>query len=323
MVDMKLRRSKYIICGISTLLGVYIFFCTHPSRTMPRILSTLSPDTRAFRSTSILRPERKSVINAVLVVRIYSHDKARWSRYELSQWVRYILFAGVEKIFLYDCHMTDDESLKHWALTYPQITYVDWGKYNHPYTIAGTQVRAYQHAIDNYGTDSEWQMAFDMDEYPFSPIDCSKNWLKRVVRTLASPDVSELSLPNYLFIGKNTTGREWVIERLDRRTPTRANHLDKPIYKPAFVKASVHHNVIQRGTSVDVDPTILRMNHYWGLRLQNWGVPCTDPTCLTAAQMRAKTVVDRSAVGMASVIRGDKFSVSARRMEEVDIRTKT
>ena len=246
----------------------------------------------------------KSVVDAVIVVRIYSDDKARWTRYELSQWVRYMEFAGVDSIYLYDCHMTDHESLKQWALNYPTIVYTDWGKYNHPYTLQGTQVRAYQHAIDTFGARSEWQIAFDMDEYPFSPIDTTKNWLVRMIQKLASPGITELSVLNYLFIGKNTTGDEWVLERIDRRTRARANRLDKPIYRPAFVRAGVHHNVIKRGASVDINPNLLRMNHYWGMRLQNWGAPCADDTtCLSAKQLLMKTVEDRSAVHMASLIK--------------------
>ena len=33
------------------------------------------------------------------------------------------------------------------------------------------QVRAYQHAIDHYKASSDFQINFDMDEYPFAPDD--------------------------------------------------------------------------------------------------------------------------------------------------------
>ena len=132
-------------------------------------------------------------------------------------------------------------------------------------TIQGTQVRAYQAAIDSYGKRSDWQIAYDIDEYPYSSVDQKRGFLRRKVWELSSTeaDVSELSLQNFVFLGKTCWGEERVIERLLRRTPIKANHLDKPIYRPMHATAAVHHNSLHTGHSKDVDPIQLRTNHYW------------------------------------------------------------
>jgi len=240
-------------------------------------------------------------IDAVLAVRIYRHDKAKWTTFELDQWVKYMIYAGVQTIYLYDCHMTDDEALKKWAASRSNILYIDWGKYNHPHTLGGTQIRAYQHAIDSYGHLSDWQIAFDMDEYPFSLIDFDAGWLPRRINALSRPEISELSIKNFLFLGNDTSRpSEWVAERIVRRTPFPANTLDKPIYRPKNVRAQMHHNILQSGSSVDVPASELRMNHYWGMRLQNWGLPCETNECMSKTEMIKKTVFDNSSFSLIS-----------------------
>ncbi|KAL9981103.1 hypothetical protein ACROYT_G009764 [Oculina patagonica] len=62
-----------------------------------------------------------------------------------------------------------------------------------------------------------------------------------------------------------------LIDRLWRRTHGPANALVKPIYKPSHVKrAVVHHNALSKGRSMNFPVDLLRLNHYWGARLQNW-----------------------------------------------------
>ena len=179
-------------------------------------------------------------------------------------------YAGVSAIYLYDTHKSEAESLKGFAAKWDTVVYHDWGKYAHLGAhVPLAQVPAYQHAIDTYGHLSDWQLAFDIDEYPFSPIDTQRGFLVRQVAKLAGT-ASELSLKNYIFLGKHCAGPERVIDRIARRTPKEANNLDKPIYRPGHVRAKVHHNIMLPGkVSVDVDPRVLRTNHYWGLRLQN------------------------------------------------------
>jgi hypothetical protein len=252
-----------------------------------------------------LAPSAGTRLHAVILVRIYKDDPPGWSRYELSQWIQYMTYAGVSTIYLYDAHISEAESLRGFAAKWDTVVYHDWGIFNHPYSIAGTQVRAYQHAIDTYGHLSDWQLAFDVDEYPFSPIDLQRGFLVRQVAKLAGT-ASELSLKNYVFLGKHCAGPERVIDRIVRRTPKEANNLDKPIYRPGHVRAQVHHNFMLPGkVSVDVDPRVLRTNHYWGLRLQNWGkCKAGQSGCWSTQQMLDKTVEDTSARVIAHTLDG-------------------
>ena len=80
------------------------------------IIPEIRIDTVLYTSSSPKTREiiREIRIDAVLVVRIYRHDKAKWTTFELDQWAKYMMYAGVQTIYLYDCHMTDNESLKKW-----------------------------------------------------------------------------------------------------------------------------------------------------------------------------------------------------------------
>lgn len=213
-------------------------------------------------------------LTAVLLMRIYETDKAKLTTRELKQWLLYLRYTGVEHVYLYDAFMTADESQKDHLTSFFQdsfITYVDWHTHN-PYTIDGTQVTAYQHCIDNYGRGSQWQVAIDIDEYPFSPQDTKAGFLPRIIReiSLDNPAVTEISMQNYLFLGK-PLDVEYLFGRIWRRTPQRSNALAKPIYQPVKVMANVHYNMLKSGTRMSAPDDQLRMNHYWGARLQDWG----------------------------------------------------
>ena len=222
-------------------------------------------------------------------MRIYQKDKAKLTTRELKQWLVYLRYIGVEHVYIYDAFVTGDESQKDHLTSFfkdSYITYVDWHTHN-PYSISGTQVAAYQHCIDNYGRDSQWQVAIDIDEYPFSPQDTRPGFLARIIHNISSkhPGVTEVSMPNYLFLGK-PLDVEYLFGRIWRRTPQSSNYLVKPIYQPSKVSAQVHHNMLKSGTNMNAPDDQLRMNHYWGARLQNWG----DDTL----QILGKTMEDRS-----------------------------
>jgi len=73
-------------------------------------------------------------------------------------------------------------------------------------------------------------MAIDIDEYPFSPNETRENFLVHYLRNI-SAHVSEISMPNYLMLGRGDRGRQTVIERINRMTPRASNDLVKPIYR--------------------------------------------------------------------------------------------
>lgn len=221
-----------------------------------------------------LAPKPPYFLTAVLLVRIYEADKAKLTTAELKMWLQYLRYAGVEHVYIYDAWVHSNESQLPKLSEFVKdsyITYVDWHTHN-PYTIYGTQVLAYQNCIDIYKGENQWQIAIDIDEYPFSPIDQSHGFLSRYMQHFSEShsEVSEVTMQNFIFLGK-PLDKELMIERLMRRTPRPTNSLVKPIYKPRNVHASIHHNTILSGQTVNAPMTELRMNHYWGARLQNWG----------------------------------------------------
>ena len=228
-------------------------------------------------------------IAAVVLARIYRGDKPELTTLELEQWIRYIQYAGADIVYLYDMNENKNESLASWVsgLFDPgEVVYHDWQKYT-PFTIEGTQQTAYQHAIDQYSKDCEWHLAVDMDEYPFVLDDLDPGFLKRLITRINKelPDCTEISFPNFIFSGMPKE-KLWLFERMQRRFPSRANHLDKPLYIASRVRAQLHHNFLKSGKSIDVPSEIARINHYWGARAQDWK-PDTPETL-------SKTIPDNS-----------------------------
>ncbi len=232
-------------------------------------------------------PKPPFFLTAVLLVRIYKADKAKLTNSELKMWLEYLRYAGFEHVYVYDAWVYEDEAVLGILKPFQDdgyITYEDWHTHN-PYTIAGTQVAAYQDCINKYKNENEWQAAIDIDEYPFSPRDTAPGFLYRYMKDYSNfhPDISELTMHNFLYLGKPLE-KELMIERLLRRTPNPANPLVKPIYKSSNVRAQVHHNGLLSGRSMNAPSAELRMNHYWGARLQKWGEDTPE--------ILAKTVLD-------------------------------
>ena len=232
-------------------------------------------------------------LTALVLLRIFkeSEKRANLTTREMKQWLEYLRYSGVEHVYVYDAFVTEDESQKDELEPFFKdnfITYVDWHEHN-PHTLP-MKTEGYQDCLDRFGSESTWQTAIDIDEYPFSPTDMEPGFLARFVKCYAekNPEVSEICMQNFLFLGKpiSKSERELLFERLWRRDPKPSNKLVKPIYKPGNVRAAIHHNRILRGKSRNAPVDELRMNHYWGARLQNWG----DDT----PEILARTIEDLS-----------------------------
>ena len=119
------------------------------------------------------------------------------------------------------------------------------------------------------------------------------------------PDVTELSLKNFVVVGPNDKAVPWIMEcraasrhrggvvglvgrsrgvvashatlsrrRYTRKTKDPMNNLDKPIYRTNAVrKWAFHHNSLKTGRSKDLPPEKLHFNHVRVPRLVN-----TPPT---------------------------------------------
>ena len=149
------------------------------------------------------------------------------------------------------------------------------------------QRRCYQHIIDKYKDRCLWQLAIDMDEYPWSPRDNNEGFVVRYVHNMTGRignSLTEISMANYLMLGVGDRERDMVIDRINRMTPRPANVLVKPIYRPQRVRANVHHNHIISGRPINANNNELRMLHYWGSRVQEWG-PDTPRTLDITVEM--------------------------------------
>ena len=238
-------------------------------------------------------------ITAVLLVRIYREDLAGLTSREMLQWLQYLRYAGFQHVYVYDAYVFKSESQRDVLDSFIQsgyVTYVDWSRHN-PYTISGTQVAAYQDCLNKFGSSSKWQAAIDIDEYPFSPSDLEQNFLERSLLKFSrqNPKIVQVTMKNYLFLGKplDHVTNPLLIDRIRRRTKEPANALVKPIYRPANIRAAqVHHNSIMRGGSMDSEDHLLRMNHYWGARLQNWGEDTPKVLRITEPDFSIQTIIE-------------------------------
>lgn len=132
----------------------------------------------------------------MMQVRIYSEDEARWTVRELKQWLHYMLLAGVEHFYVCDHFANASERLDSALSRYLDVglvTYMDWDQRSaagagSPLTA---QTRCYQRLVRRYRRRHRWQIAVDIDEYPFSPNDTRENFLARYLDNVPD-DVSEV-----------------------------------------------------------------------------------------------------------------------------------
>ena len=240
-------------------------------------------------------------LSAVLLVRIYSTDLAKLSTRELMQWLYYLKYAGFEHVYVYDAYVLKNESQRNaleFLIKEAFVTYVDWSHNAYPYSVTGTQESAYQHCLDNWGNQSKWQASIDVDEYPFCPQDTKPDFMQRFIVNFSRQrlGVSHINMQNFLFLGKPLSDKDHplLIDRLKRRTPRPSNALTKPIYKTSQVtQTHVHHHDLRSpGKSVDANTNQIRLNHYWGARLQNWGEDTPEILAKTTEDNTVKGIVE-------------------------------
>ena len=109
-------------------------------------------------------------------------------------------------------------------------------------------------------------MAIDMDEYPYVHNDTKEGFLIRFLDKVPST-ISEVSMPNFIMLGQGDRTKDLVVERITRiKSKTKkSNNLDKPIYRPQFVRAGLHHNGILKGKVQEESGETIKNLHYWEL----------------------------------------------------------
>ena len=103
--------------------------------------------------------------------------------------------------------------------------------------------------------------------------DTNEGFLVRYLKALP-PDISVVSIPNFLMLGQGDRRRDVTIERINRITSLtkRSNILSKVIYKPMNTRGvGVHSATPRHGRVYQEEGRRLKMLHYWGARTQKWG----------------------------------------------------
>ena len=215
----------------------------------------------------------------VLKVRIYAQDKAKWTIKELKQWIHYMLWAGVEHIFLCDHYQSKDEILSEQLRKYIDLKLVTYLPFPEPRISRQAQILCYNTILADYKSNVEWQMSVDMDEYPFVHGDVQEGFLVRYLKNIRK-DIVEVTMPNFLMLGRGDRHKDMVIERINRirSLNKRSNDLSKSIYRARNISAvDIHAVNYKAGYRYFEFGNKLKNLHYWGARLQDWG-PDTNQT---------------------------------------------
>lgn len=257
------------------------------------------------------QPQNSSVYLASIVyVRIWpKEDLARLTFTDLAHWLTYSRYVGVERVYLYDTHHDDEESVLNdeWIKTGVDsgfIELIDWQsielgnlkadgtrKQKHESAVQGT---AYQHVQKNYGNMARWMTFTDMDEYPFCKGDTAPGFLSRFLLNAereedtqgnlgACERTTQFKMPNILLEGgrddpransnyTRTGSKAMLIQQATRLGKAPANNLVKQIVRlDAAKKHGVHGSNLAFGrtTALKAGDGVY-MKHAWGGRRFGW-----------------------------------------------------
>lgn len=156
----------------------------------------------------------------------------------------------------------------------PYVTYAKWQSSHYP----SAQTSAIEKCISNVKltAPSAWVLSCDIDEYPFSVSDTSPNHLQRRIVSFQN-DTSQILMRSMFFGGTGTNRpRNLHVSLLEHYTYRHVQaegrwSRTKPIFKAALAGENqnniVHEISMKSGQTVVADPDLLRLNHYWGNRL--------------------------------------------------------
>eukprot|EP00850_Spirogloea_muscicola_P017070 SM000143S00735 [mRNA] locus=s143:123643:126016:- [translate_table: standard] len=238
---------------------------------------------------------QKFFLSAMIFNRVFRGDHFNITFFECSQWLKYMQYAGVEHIFWYDTAHNWLESQERHLAPYKKSGFVTYHRFHK--LIPGHVEDGYhfeqdtseKHCINNYGATTKWLLIVDVDEYVFTPGDLQPGFLSRYVKTYSQehPDVSQLLLQCFLFLGNpRKPVSDFLIERYQRRkgrsegVALGGNSKMKAIIRPKDVfriyPSEPHFFKMARGKTVAQPSAAIRLNHYWGARLTNFGPDTYD-----------------------------------------------
>ena len=222
-------------------------------------------------------------IYSVIFFRIWPGDEFGISPIHLTQWIHYMRYAGISQIHLYDNCYIESECQAGLAAQENVDSYTRWS--NTDYATA--QRSAYADSIKRFHSSSNtthnniWLLHHDIDEYPFAPQDREPGFLLRFMTSKPwsknNDDVRQILL-QCMFFGQNNQrlngSNVLLINAYHYRMPETEGWKvrTKPLFRPDSVQQTspniVHEMLMVQGETLDISPSVLRMNHYWGYRLQ-------------------------------------------------------
>ena len=250
-------------------------------------------------------------LTAVVRVRLYKEDKAKWTVAEFKQWMHYQFWAGVEHIYVCNHFLNESERIEKPLEKYVKLGLVTILAWNETVAVPGSktynkdsaenQNACYHRILKLYRNQSVWQYNFDMDENPYRLDDQKEGFLARYLANLSASESDnqtvEIRLQNFLILGQGDRGRDIFYDRLNRITPKIANGNWKAIYKTQCVDEVGMHGVKtphRHGQLVIADTAKLKMLHYWGGRIQDWGPDTTKVIGMTVEFNDVRNTIAKS-----------------------------
>jgi hypothetical protein len=202
---------------------------------------------------------------AVLVFRVFDGDLLHFGPSEIDQWLAYMRFAGVERVYMYDNCVAESECQERYRNRTEAVTYNRHpGAYMTAPSTPGGQIRAYEHFCRHYGHGHTHAFFGDLDEYPFRPHDVGPAFLRRYVD--AHRDEAQLLLHSFFFTGPSEGNHTARAMRYTHRSAEPATTRAKPIVALRAMARCVVRNVHRFevvGGSRAVDVAELHLRHYW------------------------------------------------------------
>ena len=194
----------------------------------------------------------------------------------LKEWVQYHLSIGIDHFYIYDNNddaFVADEILKYFDEKY--FTFIPWLIYH-----KHMQVEAYNDCLQRFGTDNEWIVFIDTDEF----INC-KNIHEAMGRY---EQYDYVRIPWVMY---NADGQLYYIDTPVRERFKRTVEVDLPadyyksIVQPSKVDSMVVHDAVSSSNNY-VLVNDIKLNHYYTRSLEEWIEKINRGSCSPFSQRR-------------------------------------
>ena len=217
-------------------------------------------------------------VNVFLFVDSNVIDHQRISREDIHHWVKYLEYAGVNRIYFYHAYEHSKASLAMWARnTFPpeELVYNDWSLYQH-YDVIEQKDMAFSHVVANYGERLDWIFMLDINDYPFSKVDQRQGFLQRLLlnEIHQNSNLSQLILHNVQFVGQDSEGK-FIHQRMTYRKVVPEVEVFRQMFKVQCSSIEIIENEqigLSCGPSKILSSEVMRINQYRVTTLEDWMV---------------------------------------------------